>query len=65
MNGGFQIYRSASCAFSLNWCKGGLIPPFCIQYRKDDWIKWLGEGVQAEVVVIAMHIPLIGLKQEA
>ena len=24
---------------------------FCTQYRKDDWIKRLGEGVQAEAIV--------------
>ncbi|MDD2971659.1 MAG: ATP-binding protein [Lachnospiraceae bacterium] len=24
---------------------------FCTQYRKDDWIKHMGEGIQAEAIV--------------
>ena len=24
---------------------------FCTQYRKDDWIKRMGEGIQAEAIV--------------
>lgn len=28
---------------------------FCIQYRKEDWIKWLGNGVRAKAIVHKFH----------
>lgn len=34
-----------------NLCRAAASTIFCTQYRKDDWVKRLGEGVRAEAIV--------------